>query len=380
MRRFVVGGDGSFDLFGKNWNWESYFQHGETDTSIKIYNMPLSGAPVNAGDLAPAPTASSRASTWRRMRCSIASGQIVCRNTIAQAYGCVPFNPFGGDTHQPRRQIAYFDNQNGPGGTTIGPTAIMTNARKPSASRSMVRRSTAGPVRSRSRRVTNIAKSITRQRADPYSAGVTRLDPGHLQRALHRSLRGLRPDHLRLASGAWNAGNYHNGRGTYHVNEVFVEFGIPLLNDDFWGKIDLDIAGRHARYSHGRRRQHLEGRCRPGKRRSPASACAPCSPATFAPPTCRNCSRRRRARTAASTTTSHRQTAASQNDQSGRERAATRSLKPEKAQTTEVGIVWQPDFIPGFQASIDYYRIARQGRDRRAGFCSRSKICASSTG
>ena len=37
------------------------------------------------------------------------------------------------------------------------------------------------------------------------------------------------------------------------------------------------------------------------------------------------------------------------------------NLKPEKAQTTEVGIVWQPDFIPGFQASVDYYRIAVKG-------------------
>jgi outer membrane receptor protein involved in Fe transport len=36
-------------------------------------------------------------------------------------------------------------------------------------------------------------------------------------------------------------------------------------------------------------------------------------------------------------------------------------LKPEKAQTTQVGIVWQPDFIPGFQASVDYYRIGVKG-------------------
>src|SRR5262249_45142471 len=36
------------------------------------------------------------------------------------------------------------------------------------------------------------------------------------------------------------------------------------------------------------------------------------------------------------------------------------ALKPEKSQTTEVGIVWQPDFIPGFQASVDYYRIGIQ--------------------
>jgi len=32
-------------------------------------------------------------------------------------------------------------------------------------------------------------------------------------------------------------------------------------------------------------------------------------------------------------------------------------LKPERSQTTNVGLVWQPEFIPGFQASIDYYRI-----------------------
>ena len=37
-----------------------------------------------------------------------------------------------------------------------------------------------------------------------------------------------------------------------HVNEVFLEVGIPLLNDSFWGKADLDLGGRHARYSHGR--------------------------------------------------------------------------------------------------------------------------------
>ena len=37
--------------------------------------------------------------------------------------------------------------------------------------------------------------------------------------------------------------------------------------------------------------------------------------------------------------------------------AGNLDLKPERSYTTEVGIVWQPDFIPGFQASIDYYRI-----------------------
>ena len=44
-RRFVAGGDGIFDMFGSKWNWASYFEHGESDTSVKIYNMPLSNTP-----------------------------------------------------------------------------------------------------------------------------------------------------------------------------------------------------------------------------------------------------------------------------------------------------------------------------------------------
>src|SRR6201996_5536033 len=126
LRRFVVGGDGSFSLFGKDWSWDSYFQHGETDTSIKIYNMPLSGAPAvlqSNGTYA----VNQQFSRFNLAQDAVfnSAGQIVCRNTVAQAYGCVPFNPFGGGTLTPG-QVAYFDGQNGPGGTTIGPSAIQT--------------------------------------------------------------------------------------------------------------------------------------------------------------------------------------------------------------------------------------------------------------
>ena len=36
-------------------------------------------------------------------------------------------------------------------------------------------------------------------------------------------------------------------------------------------------------------------------------------------------------------------------------------LKPERSQTTSVGLVWQPEFIPGFQMSVDYFRVAVKG-------------------
>src|SRR4029077_19818035 len=52
-------------------------------------------------------------------------GSVVCRNTVAQTYGCVPFNPFGGTTLNPASQ-AYLLNQNQPGGTTIGNSAVET--------------------------------------------------------------------------------------------------------------------------------------------------------------------------------------------------------------------------------------------------------------
>ncbi|HEX2762123.1 MAG TPA: TonB-dependent receptor plug domain-containing protein, partial [Rhizomicrobium sp.] len=122
QRRYTVGGNGTFDLFGKSWNWESYFQHGENSTSIKIYNMPLSGAP-NAFGLGQ----NQQLSRFNLAQDAVfaADGSIVCRNAIARANGCVPFNPFGGDNIS-TGAIAYFDNQNGPGGTTLGPTAIMT--------------------------------------------------------------------------------------------------------------------------------------------------------------------------------------------------------------------------------------------------------------
>jgi iron complex outermembrane receptor protein len=352
QRRFVVGGDGSFDLFGKSWNWDSYFQHGETDTSIKIYNMPLSGAPVN-------PATGKIDNTVSRFNLAQdavvdGGGNIVCRNTVAQLYGCVPFNPFGGGTIS-NNAIAYFDNQNGPGGTTLGPTAIQTQRQEAFsfAVNGSPIEDWAGPV--------SVAAGYEyreehySQRADPYSAGVSASTPATVAEPCTDPFVDCG---LTAAGslGAWNAGNYHNGRGTYHVNEVFLEVGVPLLNDSFWGKADLDIAGRHARYSTagdantwkvgvtwdtpipGIRLRALQSR----------DIRAPNLSELFSPPQGLN--------------GSINNLFTGQNGQGVRQiNEGNTLLKSEKSQTTQAGIVWQPDFIPGFQASVDYYRIKVQG-------------------
>ena len=372
MRRAVIGGDGSFDLFGKSWSWDSYFQHGETDTSIKIYNMPLSGAPADPATLGNArPTITNGLSRFNLGLDAVVdplSGNIVCRNTVAQLNGCVPWNPFSG-TNISQSAIAYFDAQNGPGGTTNGPTAIMTQRQE--AFSFAVNGSPiddwAGPI--------SVAagyeyrEEYYTQRSDPYSGGITASTPATINEPCTDPTIDCGTSSLG-SLGAWNAGNYHDGRGNYHVNEVFVEFGVPLINNTFWGKADLDIAGRHARYSTagdantwkvgvtwdtplpGIRLRALQSR----------DIRAPNLSELFSPPQGLNGS--------------------VSNDATGQPGQAVRQinegnslLKVEKSSTTEVGIVWQPDFIPGFQASIDYYRIGVKGVINALGLQQVEDLC-----
>jgi outer membrane receptor protein involved in Fe transport len=352
-RRAVVGGDGGFDLFGKAWRWESYFEHGESDTSIKIYNMPLSNAPVD-------PTTglvNQNLSRFNLAQDAVlnAQGNIVCRNTVAQLYGCVPYNPFGQDPINTGAQ-AYFDNQNGQGGSTNGNNVIMTNRQE--AFSFSVNGSPidlwAGPVAVAAGY--EYREEHYSQRADPYAAGISASTPPTFTEPCTDPFVDCGQSSFGNI-GAYNAGNYHNGRGTYHVNEVFVEFGVPLLDDTFWGKMDLTLAGRHARYSTagdantwkvgltwetpipGIRMRALQSR---DIRAPNLSELLP--PVQGANGSFNNAFTKN--------TTPQNIIGVT---------AGNINLRPERAQTTEVGIIWQPDFLPGFQASVDYYRIAVKG-------------------
>src|SRR5439155_154034 len=75
LRRYVLGGDGTFDLFGKSWRWDSYLQHGESGSGVKIENEALSNRYNLAMDAIQLPNA-----------------QIVCRNTSARGFGGVAAN------------------------------------------------------------------------------------------------------------------------------------------------------------------------------------------------------------------------------------------------------------------------------------------------
>jgi iron complex outermembrane receptor protein len=357
LRRYTVGGDGTFSLFGKSWSWDSYFEHGESDTGIKIDNMPLSGAPNAFGS-----GVNGQLSRFNLAQDAVFNnnGTIVCRNTVAQSFGCVPFNPFSGTSLAPG-QIAYFDGQNVPGGTTIGPTAIMTQ-RQEAFSFAV----NGSPIDDWAGAVSIAAGYEYReehysQRSDPYSGGITASTPATVNEPCTDPFIDCGTTSAG-SLGAWNAGNYHDGEGTYHVNEVFLQVGIPLLNDAFWGKADAEIDGRHARYSTagdantwkvgvtwdtplpGVRVRALQSR----------DVRAPNLSELFSPPQGLNGSVNNDFWNAVSP-------GAGQTQQVRQLNEGNPFLKPERAQTTQGGIVYQPDFLPGFQTSIDYYRIRVQG-------------------
>jgi iron complex outermembrane receptor protein len=380
-RRYVVGGDGGFNLFGKDWRWESYFEHGESNTSIKIYNMPLSNGPMN-----PATGGIDQSvSRFNLAQDAVvnAAGNIVCRNTIAQSFGCVPYNPFGQDPISTGAQ-AYFDNQNGQGGSTNGNNVIMYNRQE--AFSFSVNGSPldnwAGPVAIAAGY--EYREEHYAQRADPYAAGLSNSTPATFTEPctdpfIDCGMTTFSPVYgdYHVGLGAYNAGNYHNGRGTFHVNEVFLQVGVPIINDSFWGKADVEIDGRHARYAE-------PGNLDPGTIAAPIGTYHPSTSIsantwkvglTWETPIpgvrlralqsrdirAPNLSELIPPEQGANGSFTNRFSGNNTSQNIIGVTGGNTKLQPEKAQTTEIGLVWQPDFIPGFQVSVDYYRIGVKG-------------------
>jgi outer membrane receptor protein involved in Fe transport len=343
MRRYVVGGNGAFNLFDIDFTWDSYFQHGENDAAVHILNMPLKNRFNLAMDAI-----------------QLSDGSIVCRDPTARANGCVPFNPFGTSTPSPAA-IAYIDNQTH--GDRVGGPQMRQYMRQEAFGLNF----NTTPLKNWAGDVSlafgyDYREEAFAQTADPYAGGITASTPATLlypctDPSIDCQASGGASGHVN--PGNWNAGNYTSGQGNYHVNEVYAEAGIPLIDDATWGKADLNVAGRFERYSTagdivawkvgmtwdtplpGVRLRGLQSR----DVRAPNLADLYLPRQTlnggfcnkFADPNC------------ASTQIM------------GQTNAGNPLLTPEKGQTTQLGMVYQPDWLPGFQASFDYYRIAVKG-------------------
>lgn len=217
QRRFVLGAEGKFALFGKDWSYDAYVTHGENKTNLDAFNMTLNARYNNAIDAVRAP-----------------DGRIVCRNPVAAASGCVPLNIIGDNPIDPAAW-AYIAPANGPRQRTTqsqdvgsfningelfegwaGPISLATGA--------------------------EYRREKYRVRGDAYGNGVTPDSPNNAMYPADPLLNTT-------VGNNWYAGNFHNGEGSYNVREAYLELNIPVFKSATWGEANLNLADRETKYS-----------------------------------------------------------------------------------------------------------------------------------
>ncbi|AOH86607.1 TonB-dependent receptor [Sphingomonas panacis] len=327
--RFVGGAAGKLQVFGTRWNYDLSYEHGENITDIHVKNIMLNNryaAAVQAISL---------------------GGQIVCADPVARANGCVPINIIGGATPS-AAALEYIEPSNGP----FQHTRQTEDAFNFSFSGSPLSL-WAGPVSFAAG--AEYRNEFYHVIGDPYGNGDTPETP-------YNSTYPADPL-LNTAGGNWYAGNYHAGRGSYHVAEGFLEVNLPFLKSDSLGSANLNVAGRVTNYSTsgtvytwkigGTWDTPIDGvRLRAVTSRDVR---APNLSELFAAPI---------------STTVPNFTNPDPNRPAGVPSTLTilqnaignTALKPEIARNTTAGIVLsRPHWLPGFSASFDYYRIKVNG-------------------
>ena len=297
VQRYVVGGEGHFTIGESQWAWNAYYQRGVTNSSQTL----------------PAITNTSRFNAAIDAVRHPTTGQIVCRSTLASPNnGCVPLNLFGtgvanpaaidyviGSPHRDEtytQDVAAFSITGEPFSTWAGPVSLATGAEW--------RRETVDGV------------------VDPvYSSG-------------------------------WRNGNFLVSKGQYDVKEAFLELVVPLAKElPLAHSLEINGAVRATDYS-------TSGYVTTWK---VGGTWEPIPDIRF---------RATRSRDIRAPNLSELFTAGVANTSTVRDptrgnavtsytglRVGNPNLTPEIAETLGLGVVFQPSFIPGFNASVDYYNI-----------------------
>jgi outer membrane receptor protein involved in Fe transport len=340
-RRYVGGANGTFHALDTEWTWQGYYQHGENDTNIHVRAIALKPYMYAAIDSVQV-TASNQA-TYASVNAPL--GSIVCRSVVAIREGCVPFNPFGAPITQAQKDWIY-------GGANWGPGPIQISHQMQDVADFAI---SGSPIENWAGKVSVATGATWRQeafdvRGDGAGNGTIGGSGGAPGSACTDPLLNC------LQGTNWYAGSFHNGQGNYHVIEAFLELNVPLIDNSTWGTANLNISGRHARYStagdantwkagltwdtpvDGLRLRMLQSR----------DLRAPNLSELFAAPVTAN--------------GSSTDPWISQNIQVIQGTYGNPALKPEKSINTQIGFVLQPSWFTGWQFSLDYYRIALAGQ------------------
>lgn len=295
--RGTVGTNGDFDALSTNWTWTVYGQGTVNHIYTAASNDIITANYLSAID----PVRNS-------------NGAIVCRSTLTDpTNGCVPFDIFGTGVNS-QAALSYVT------GTAWGRTELTEN---------------------------DVAGNLN---GNPFSdwAGPISVAAGieHRREAVSGSNDPLSPQH------AYWAGNYLASYGAYDVTEGYFETVIPLAKDLFLAKgLDFDGAVRATRYS-------ASGFVKTWKI---GATYSPIGDLRFRATRSRDI----RAPDLAELFQAGQTSTISVIDPFRGNTSPTvfqvtqgnLNLKPEEADTTNIGVVLEPSFAPGLSASVDYYKI-----------------------
>ncbi|MGB9989191.1 TonB-dependent receptor domain-containing protein [Massilia sp. SM-13] len=322
QRRFVVGAEGKFPAFGKEWRYDAYVTHGENKTNIDVHDITLNARYNAAIDAVRLP-----------------DGTIACRNTVARASGCKPFNIIG---NNPVDMAAwrYIAPEQGPRQRTTQSQQVGSFNLN-----GEVFEGWAGPIALATG--AEYRREKYRVRGDAYGNGVWQESPNNeyypVDPLLNTSI-----------GNNWYAGNYHNGKGEYSVREAYVELNVPLFKNATFGEANLNLADRETKYS-------TAGSI--GSWKLGATWQTPVDGLRLRGVTSKDVRAPNLSELYAAPLVVNNVVQYQGNTISVQERTiGNTNLRPEVARNNTFGIVLsQPKWAPGFSASVDYFDIEVKG-------------------
>jgi outer membrane receptor protein involved in Fe transport len=313
MDRFTAGLDAEFSLFNRDWRLNAYATHGETVTDSSIENGTLNNLVLASIDSIRLP-----------------DGSIGCRSAVARANGCVPFNVIG-------TGVASQAAMDWVSGTPFLHTRLKQEVVAVSASGDVFD-NWAGPV--------------------SLAVGAEYRRESFTQSADAASTSNAGNPLLSANGNNWFTGNFRPAAGEYDVIEGFVETVLPIIDNETAGKAELNLAARATEYSEagyvttwkvgatwetpltGLRLRALQSR----------DIRAPNLAELFRAP-----------QNLTGTVIDRFAPFAGQSFTVNQATLANLDLDPEFSKTKQIGVVYQPDWLPGFSTSVDYYRISVEG-------------------
>lgn len=301
VQRYVIGAEGDFQLFGNKAVWSAYGQYGETNAREQLRDIMNTTRMNNATDAVFAPAGNAL---------GVAAGTIVCRSTLtAPGNGCVPMNRLGiGVVSQ--AAIDY----------TLG-----------------------DPYRDQTLKQTVAGINLSVVPFATWAGDVSVAVGGEYRK---EEVSGSVPTQFQTG---WQVGNFLPTIGSYNVKEAYLETVVPLGSGvEFNGAVratDYSTSGYVTTWKVGTTWQPIDDiRFRVTRSRD-----------IRAP----NLNELFQAGTSRTNTLTNPFTGV--NGVTFRETTTGNlNLRPEIADSTSVGVVLQPRFIPGFSFSADGFLIKLQ--------------------